>query len=256
MLAYLVPLGLFAIVVRLFLANPDPPAIAMSSLPAIRVAAKAPLAAIIFLHGLGDSGDGWLWFPRLCQQQHIIPNQEAINWVFPHAPTIPITVNGGMAMPGWFDIYEFGGRPDAKKDVAGFLASVDKIKQLVQEQRDQGISADKIIIGGFSQGAALSLAALALLDVKVGGVVALSGFCPVPNEVSSKSTGVNKDTPVFQGHGTADPIVSFALGEHARDLYKGLGYTNYTFKGYQGVVHLADEQELADVQEFIKKVLA
>ena len=228
----------------------------MSTLPAIRLAATlTPQAAIIFFHGLGDTGDGWLWFPQLARQQQIIPHQDKVNWVFPHAPKIPIAANMNMAMPGWFNIYEFGGNPNSKQDAEGFLASVDKIKQLVKEQQDLGIKAENIIVGGFSQGAALSLAALALLDVKIGGIVALSGFCTIPDIIKLKSTGVNADTPVFQGHGTADPIVPFALGEAARDLYKGLGYTNYTFKSYPGLAHSADEGELVEVQQFIAKIL-
>lgn len=249
--AIIVPL-----VVRLLQTVPTLPLTDMSTLPAIRLAATLkPQAAIIFFHGLGDTGDGWLWFPQLARQQLLILNHDTINWVFPHAPKIPITANMNMVMPGWFNIYEFGGSPNSKQDADGFLASVEKIKQLVKEQQDLGISADKIIVGGFSQGAALSLAALALLDVKIGGIVALSGFCPIPDVIKAKSTGVNANTPVFQGHGTADPIVPFALGEAARDLYKGLGYTNYTFKAYPGLAHSADEGELVEVQKFIANII-
>ena len=226
-------------------------------IPAVRVAATAKPAksAIIFVHGLGDSGSGWSWFPQLAKQSNIIKNCDSINYVFPNAPSMPISANGGYVMPGWFDIYEFG-NPDAKQDVEGFHKSCDTLKSLIKEQIEtHNIPADKIIIGGFSQGAAVSLGTLALLDFKVGGVVALSGFSPIKDSLPQVMNKANLETPIFQGHGTADPIINYDYGKQTSELYQKLGFTNAKFHTYPGVVHSASEEELADAMKFIDDVL-
>lgn len=221
---------------------------------AIRIAGKPAKSGLIFVHGLGDSGEGWSWFPQLIKQANIIHNSETINYVFPNAPLAPVTANGGMRMPSWFDIYEFN-NPRAKSDVAGFLKSVEALQGFIKEQISQGVPAERIILGGFSQGAAVSLATAALLDVKIGGVVALLGFCPIADTVREKYTGVNATTPVFQGHGNVDPIILHEWAVAAKDLYKGLGFKNYQFETYNGLAHSASEEELGDVMEFIGKIL-
>ncbi|EGW32134.1 acyl-protein thioesterase 1 [Spathaspora passalidarum NRRL Y-27907] len=226
---------------------------------AIRVSSqKTPVkGAVIFLHGLGDTGEGWSWFPQLINQTKIIKNSDAINYVFPNAPQIPITVNGGYVMPAWFDIYAFGD-PNARQDVTGFFKSCEVLKSLIKEQIEvHGVPPEKIIIGGFSQGAAISLATASILDFKIGGVVALSGFCPVKNDVLERheKSGVNFNTPIFQGHGKADPLIKFDYGQQTSEFYKSLGFNNYTFRGYEGVAHSADDQELVDVMKFIHDIV-
>lgn len=227
------------------------------SISCVRVpATKTANAAVIFVHGLGDSGDGWSWLPQLVRQTNLVKSHAEVNYIFPNAPMLPITANGGMTMPGWFDIYDFG--PGAKQDVEGFLKSCEVIKLLVKDQIEKhNIPSERIILGGFSQGSALSMAVLSLLDVKIGGIVAISGFCPVAEALLKKcdKTGVNFDTPVFQGHGTADPIVPLAFGEHARDFYKGCGYKKWDFHTYAGVAHSTNEAELSDVVNFIALIL-
>ena len=183
------------------------------SVSAIRIPANGSQgkAALIFVHGLGDSGQGWSWLPQLIAQSKLITTP--INYVFPNAPEIPITINNGYRMPAWFDIYELG-NPNAKQDIEGFFKSCDILKNLVKQQIEEfKIPPEKIIIGGFSQGAAISLATLATMETKIGGCVALSGFCALRKEVESKLLSANLDTPIFQGHGTADPVINYQYGK-------------------------------------------
>lgn len=224
-------------------------------IPAVNKPAKA---AVIFVHGLGDSGDGWSWFPQLVKQSNLVADHESINYVFPNAPQMPITVNRGYVMPAWFDIYEFG-NPDAKQDVAGFLKSCETLKLLIKEQTDiHNIPPEKIIIGGFSQGAAISYATLSLLEHKVGGAVILSGFCPIVLKITDihNKEGVNFNTPVFQGHGTVDPVINFNYGKRTHEFYKDLGFKEIDFNAYPGVGHSTSEDELASVMKLIHKVVS
>lgn len=225
---------------------------------AIRISAKAQpaKAAVIFMHGLGDSGEGWSWFPTHAKMLGL-SDVENINFVFPNAPNIPISVNGGMAMPGWFDIYELG-NPNAKQDEAGFLKTCSLLQDLIKEQMEKyNIPAKKIFIGGFSQGAAISLAAASMLDFKIGGVVALSGFCPIREKISQvyNKEGINFDLPIFQGHGTNDPIIAYNYGKMSSEFYQGLGFKNLKFHTYPGLVHSASEEELGDVVNFLNEQL-
>lgn len=230
------------------------------SVSAVRVSAKTSAKnAIIFVHGLGDSGEGWSWFPQVLRSTNTVSATtiDSTNFVFPNAPIIPITVNGGYRMPGWFDIYELG-NAHAKQDEEGTLRSCEVLKQLVKEQIEvYNVPSERIIIGGFSQGAALALATGALLDVKIGGIVALSGFCPVTNRLGHvmNDTNANFETPIFQGHGTADPVIPFEFGQATQEFYGALGFKNYQFKSYSGVEHTACDEELGDVARFIKSIL-
>lgn len=229
------------------------------SLPsAIRITSPSPRAALIFFHGLGDSGEGWSWFPQLIKGANIIPRATAdlINYVFPNAPEVPITLNRGYRMPAWFDIIELASA-NSPQDTAGFLKSCQVAQRFIKEQMEQyNIPADKIIIGGFLQGAAVALGALALLDFKIGGAIVLSGFCPARDEVARLHTSANYDTPIFQGHGNIDNVVAFEFGQQTAQLYRGLGFKKLTFKEYANLAHSAGEDELKHVQEVIRDILA
>ncbi|KAI5964141.1 uncharacterized protein KGF55_002083 [Candida pseudojiufengensis] len=228
------------------------------SISAIRINATITpaKAAIIIVHGLGDSGSGWSWFAQLVEQTKIITDSKSINYIFPNAPIIPITANNGAKMPGWFNIFELG-KADAKQDIDGFFKSCNVLKDLVDEQINKyNIPADKIIIGGFSQGAALSLATLSLLNYKIGGCIALSGFCGVTDEITKRHhKNINYDTPIFQGHGTIDPIINYNYGKQTSEFYKNLGFKNLQFHTYEGTPHSASEEELIDVVKFIKSIV-
>ena len=225
------------------------------SVSAIRIPANGSQgkAALIFVHGLGDSGQGWSWLPQLIAQSKLITTP--INYVFPNAPEIPITINNGYRMPAWFDIYELG-NPNAKQDIEGFFKSCDILKNLVKQQIVEfNIPPVMFIIGGFSQGAAISLVILEKKKKKIGGCVALSGFCALRKEVESKLLSANLDTPIFQGHGTADPVINYQYGKKTSEFFKELGFKNLDFQTYPGVQHSASDEELAAVIKFIKDVL-
>lgn len=223
--------------------------------PAISGVAEASL---IFMHGLGDTGSGWSFFSSYVQRSPVVKSAPHINFVFPNAPEMPVTVNRGAVMPSWFDIKVFGGRGD-DADHEGFFASCNAMKDFIKkEMTEKNIPAERIIIGGFSQGSAIAMGTLALLDFKIGGCVALSGFIPIPEklkEAFKKETFANAQTPVFQGHGVSDPVIPFTYGKDTHEFYKLLGFENWSFHGYPGLQHGANEEELADVLKFISSIL-
>ncbi|ODV95685.1 hypothetical protein PACTADRAFT_34239 [Pachysolen tannophilus NRRL Y-2460] len=225
---------------------------------ALRIPSKKvpATAVVILLHGLGDTGAGWKFLADYAHNSFGDKFQH-VKFVFPHAPEMPVTVNGGYRMTSWFDLFELG-NPSAssKQDIKGFLKCIDIIKGLIQEQIDEGINPNKILLGGFSQGAALTLASAALLDNKIGGFLAMSGFVNIPNVVKELIKNANVDTPILQCHGTADPVVNYNVGEQTYDFYKkNLGFTDYIFKTYPGMGHSTCDEELNDIFKFFEKIL-
>ncbi|KAJ3013930.1 hypothetical protein NUW54_g1445 [Trametes sanguinea] len=219
-------------------------------------------ATIIFVHGLGDTGYGWKPVADMfaAEMQHV-------KWVLPHAPSIPVTANGGMKMPGWFDIYEFGGAINAREDEEGMLKTVHALNQLITAEVDAGIPADRILLGGFSQGAAMSLLTGLTTERRLAGLAVLSGWLPLRLKIKAMMSDHAKKLPIFWGHGKADPIVRYDRATMSLEYIKSQLNLNapvapekvleggIEFHSYEGLPHSVDDQELVDLKTFLKKVL-
>eukprot|EP00118_Oscarella_pearsei_P006963 m.32699 g.32699 ORF g.32699 m.32699 type:complete len:220 (+) comp31683_c0_seq2:222-881(+) len=165
--------------------------------------------------------------------------------------TMPVSINMGMRMPSWFDIYELS--VDAKQDERGVKKAADQIRGMIDAEIQKGIPSHRIILGGFSQGGALALYTALTHGKSLGGVVALSSFLPLHTEFP-KACGVNKDCPVFQAHGDSDPVVPYQMGLLTSEVLK-LFLTKFDFKTYPGLQHGSSMQEMQDVKAFIDKIL-
>lgn len=223
----------------------------------LRIAARVQPArqTIIFLHGLGDTGSGWGFFAQYLQQRDPTSFQHT-NFVFPNAPEVHVTANGGALMPAWFDILEWDSS-FSKVDSDGFMNSLNAIEKTVKQEIDKGIKPEQIIVGGFSQGAALALASSVTLPWKVAGIVALSGFGYIPGILKQHKNDLNVKTPIFHGHGDMDPVVPIALGLSAKKFYQDTcGVQDYEFKIYSGMAHSTVPEELDDLTAFLKKCLS
>ena len=205
-------------------------------------------ATIVFTHGLGDSNLGWIDTVR--DWARMMP---WVKFYVPTAPTIPITLNGGYKMTAWFDLTGLTAA-DADK-CAGLDKSVSYVESLLDADHALGLPYNRMVLGGFSQGAALSLytGLIRGADKKLAGVVALSGF--MPNSSSFGITG-SETVPVFQSHGTGDQVVQLAWGEMTHQLLKAKGNTECSFKTYPGLPHSINQAVLTDVNAFLKRCLA
>ncbi|WRT69213.1 uncharacterized protein IL334_006197 [Kwoniella shivajii] len=224
---------------------------------------EAHTATVIFFHGLGDSGHGWLPVAKMLWSS--FPN---VKWVLPHAPQIPITLNGGMRMPGWFDIAGLDNLTDSKyDDEKGLLASVAAVDALIQAEVDSGIPENKIIVGGFSQGGVISVLTALTTERKLGGVIGLSTWVALSHKVDEIKSTNAADIPMFWGHGTADPTVGYEYGQQSIELLtKRLNFpllspgTKFArpglrFESYQGLGHSSSPQEINDMKVWLTEAL-
>ncbi|CAE6454649.1 unnamed protein product [Rhizoctonia solani] len=224
---------------------------AAAALQTLIVPSRAPhTATIVFSHGLGDTGDGWKPVATMLASQF-----PYVKWVLPHAPVRPITINGGYKMPGWFDLYSLGKTED-KEDEEGILKSSALIKELVDAENAAGIPNERIVIGGFSQGAALSLVHGLTSEKKYAGLAILSGWFPMRNRLQSMLSPSASSTQIFWGHGTSDTTVPYKFGQlSVHHMQNNLNFANIQFESYQGMAHSAEQQEIADLGAWLRRVI-
>ncbi len=175
-------------------------------------------ATVIWMHGLGASGHD---FPPVVPMLGL-PEGHGIRFLFPHAPKIPVTVNGGMVMPAWYDILAMDF--DRRVDEAGVRGSAEHIRGLVEREIQRGIPAERIVLAGFSQGGAIALHLGLRYPNALAGIMLLSTYMACDGNLDQERTPANQDTPIFQAHGTRDPMVLLGMGEAARDRMQALGY--------------------------------
>ena len=176
----------------------------------------APRLAVLWLHGLGADGHDF---------EPIVPElglRFPVRFVFPHAPVRPVTINGGMQMRAWYDILGFDRR--AKEDAAGIRASAAAIAELIDREIERGMSSDRIVLAGFSQGGAIALHTALRETRPLAGVLALSTYLPLAATVASERSAANAGLPIFIAHGTDDPVLPLELGETSRRALEALGY--------------------------------
>ena len=217
-------------------------------LPRIELeSAPNPTAAVIWLHGLGADGND---FAGLVPELNL-DGCPPIRFVFPHAPSIPVTLNGGYVMPAWYDI--MGLNLVDRQDAPGIQKSELAIAALIANEVARGIPVERIVLAGFSQGCAMALHTGLRFPQRLAGIMALSGYLPLADRFANERHQANATTPVFMAHGTQDPVVVLARGEDSRKALVALGHpVQWHTYPMQHAVH---PQEIADIAAFLKQVL-
>lgn len=218
--------------------------------------------ALIFLHGLGDSPSGWSILQK--QLPTLQPRLSTIKYIFPPAPILPLSINGGAKMTSWFDIYEWPisiGDPD---DQLNKLKAVNQIETLINELViKDNIPRNKIVIGGFSQGGAIALLSAYYpkdnqqeqsSSSTLAGCVVLSGWLTLVNDFDNKSIEHQNNIPLFWGHGQYDDKVLFTQQKFGITKLKSIGVTN--IEDYQYPIgHESTSSEIKSLASFIDRVI-
>jgi phospholipase/carboxylesterase len=177
-----------------------------------------PKGTVIWMHGLG--ADGWDFVPIV--RELPLPQDLHLRFIFPHAPVRPVTINNGHEMRAWYDIKmnDISRVPDE----AGIRESQASIEALIAREEKRGVSADRIVLAGFSQGGAIALQAGLRHRERLAGIVALSTYLPLEDSLDREAAAANKRTPIFMAHGTQDPVIPVPLAEASKRALEQRGY--------------------------------
>ncbi len=205
-------------------------------------------SAVIWLHGLGADGHD---FEPIVPYLRIDPARAA-RFVFPHAPLRAVTVNMGLLMPAWYDIRDLSLDRDA--DEKGIHESTGQVRSLIAKENAHGVPTSRIVLAGFSQGGAIALHAGLRHPDRLAGILALSTYLVREDTLEVERTAANRATPVFQAHGTEDPMVPLVAGQMARDRLVELGW-HVDWRTYP-IAHEVSPAEITDVGRTLDAWLA
>jgi phospholipase/carboxylesterase len=200
-----------------------------------------PRASVIWMHGLGADGHDF---------EPIVPElrlKQAVRFVFPHAPVQPVTINQGMRMRAWYDIFQFGG---GREDDKGIRASQALIVKLIEEQP---VPPEKIVLAGFSQGGAIALQTALRYPKKLAGIMALSTYLPLAATLAAERTAANAQVPIFMAHGGYDDIIPIQRAQDSKNFLEKLGY-GIEWHEYP-MPHSVCGDEVRDISAFLTKLL-
>lgn len=205
-------------------------------------------ATLIVLHGLGADGTDFLSFADELKLDAVGP----VRYVFPRAPVRPVTINGGNKMRAWYDILNMD--LVQREDAVGLRASMALVHALIDAEVARGVPANRIVLGGFSQGCAIALGAGLRYGERLAGLVAMSGYMPLADTLAAERSAANASTPVFQAHGRSDGVIALPRATATRDQLLALGqpleWHDYPME------HSVCMEEVQHLQAFLRRVLA
>ncbi|MDB5744359.1 MAG: phospholipase/Carboxylesterase [Polaromonas sp.] len=207
-----------------------------------------PVATILIMHGLGADGRDFVPIAEQLDLSGIGP----VRFLFPSAPHMPVTINGGYTMPAWYDI--LGADLTSQQDEAGMRQSQAAMEAILANEKSRGMAAHRIVVAGFSQGCAMALMAGLRHGERLAGIAGLSGYLPLAAKTAAEGSPANKDVPIFLAHGTRDGVVALPRAVASRDALTALGYP-VEWHAYP-MEHSVCPEEVADLEQWLLRVLA
>ena len=213
--------------------------------------APHPTATIIILHGLGADANDFVPVAREFDLASVGP----VRFIFPNSPTRPVTINGGYVMPAWYDILSSNLGVDGHKleDDTGLRESQALLDTLIEREKARGIPASRIVLGGFSQGCAMTFMTGLRHSERLAGLMGMSGYLPLAAKLAAERHPANADVPIFQAHGNADTVIPIARALATRDALVAAGYP-VEWHTYS-MPHSVCPQEIADMNRWLLRVL-
>ena len=211
--------------------------------------APSPSAAIVILHGLGADGTDFVPVAHELELATVGP----VRYVFPHAPTRPVTINGGYVMRAWYDILGLDAR-ERREDEQGLRESQALVEALIEREKERGIPAARIVLAGFSQGCAMTLMTGLRHRERLAGLVGLSGYLPLAAATDDERHDANRDVPIFLAHGTGDPMIPIVRARQSRDALVAMGHA-VEWHEYP-MPHSVCAAEIDDLNRWLLRVLA
>lgn len=201
-------------------------------------------SCILWLHGLGADGHDFEPVVQMLNLPHI-------KFILPHAPYRPVTLNNGYEMRAWYDIY--GLQPDSPQDEDGIKNMQTIINTMIESEIVRGIPSQRILLAGFSQGGAMALHTATRFDQPLAGVLALSTYLPLKNQLQEKQHPANKHLPIWMAHGRHDSVITLATAQSSKQTLEAAGY-EVEWHEYE-MPHSVCEEEINDIRDFLLRVL-
>jgi phospholipase/carboxylesterase len=204
-----------------------------------------PQHTIIWLHGLGADGND---FVPIAQELAL---DKPVRFIFPHAPVMPVTLNGGYMMRAWYDLFSL--EPGGQQDDTGIRRSQAELEALIAQEVARGIAPQNILLAGFSQGGAIALHTALRYPQRLAGVLALSTYLPLRPMLESERNLANADIPIFMAHGSFDTVIKPELAALSKNQLVAM---NYPVAWYEyAMAHSVCADEILDIRGFIMSVL-
>ena len=207
----------------------------------------SPAASVIWLHGLG--ADGYDFVPVVRELELL--KTPAARYVFPHAPTRAVTINGGYVMRAWYDI--LGNDLVRREDEQGIRDSQQQVEALIAREVERGTPRSRIVLAGFSQGGAIALQTGLRQREPLAALLALSTYLPLAAAFDAEREDVSRNVPIFMAHGRSDPVIPLARATTSRDQLKAAGYS-VEWHEYE-MPHSVCEDEIRAIAAFLGRVL-
>lgn len=205
---------------------------------------KAPVAVVIWLHGLG--ADGHDFEPIVPELR--LPADLPVRFVFPHAPEIAVTAFGGQRARAWFDF-----NPEGGPDLAGMKKSTSQIRDLIQNEIDNGMPAERILLAGFSQGGVMAFHTGLFYPKRLAGILALSTFLAEGEKLAAGKAAANEHIPILMCHGQRDAVLPMSLGKSSLLSLRNAGYS-VEWREYP-MAHEVCRDEIGDISRWLQDVL-
>ena len=207
-----------------------------------------PTATIIWLHGLGADGHDF----KVIVPELRLPESLPIRYVFPHAPERSVTINGGIIMRAWFDIFDLRLAADSI-DQDQFIESVEMLEALVDNELKSGMASQRIILAGFSQGGAIVMHTGLKHTKKLAGILAMSMHLPSVKTLTGELSDVNRQIPIMMAHGTSDPVIPVAKAIETRQELSRLRYA-VSWHEYP-MAHTVCADEIEEIRSWLIEIL-
>lgn len=205
---------------------------------------------VIWLHGLGADGHD---FEPIVPELNLAVHAD-IRFIFPHAPVRPVTINGGVPMRAWYDVISLD--KSGPQDEAGIRDSAASLLQLIERERERGVDASRIVLAGFSQGGAIAMHTAMRVPQRLAGLMALSTWMPLAStigeEVVDNSESQPRELPVLMVHGTFDPLLPLAAGQHAREIMQDAGF-KVQWHEYP-MAHAVCAEEISEIRKWLVNI--
>lgn len=199
---------------------------------------------VIWMHGLGADGNDFEPVVQMLNLPHI-------KFILPHAPYRPVTLNNHYEMRAWYDI--FGLQPDSPQDEVGINGMQETINSMIEAEIARGIPSHRILLAGFSQGGAIALHTATRFNQPLAGVLALSTYLPLKNQLQEKQHVANKLLPIWMAHGRHDSVITLSTAQSSRQALESAGY-HVEWHEYE-MPHSVCEEEVNDIRDFLLRVL-